>query len=116
MRRLLVAGAVIAACGTMGGATALADGTSGNGHDTIVATCTVSGTDVTLYVSTFGQSVWIPDSHYVIQHYVVRDSSASVTYEHFYGSKRGFGAAQECTGDAGDGSTFYITLARNPNS
>ena len=107
---------MIAVCGTVGSATALAAGTSGNGHDTIVATCTVSGNNVTLYVSKFGQSVWIPDSHYVIQHYVVTDSSDSVTYEHFYGRKSGFGASQECTGDAGDGlRTFHIFLAPNPN-
>ena len=118
MRRVWGAGAVIAVCGTIGSAPALAAGTSGNGHDTSVANCTVSGTDVTLYVSKFGQSVWIPDSHYVIQHYVVTEDSPGnpVTYEHFYGSKRGFGAPHECTGYAGDGHTFHISLAPNPNS
>jgi hypothetical protein len=119
MKRLITVIATTGVLATGGVGSALAGGSSGKGHETISASCTVLG-NVTVHV-TSGASAWIGDSHYVLlrlQGTFTPTSGPAESFTKTYGRKRGFGQSYACTGsetDAGGTFSFTATIARNPN-
>jgi hypothetical protein len=97
---------------------AAAAGSSGNGQQTLTATCTVLGT-VTVRASS-GQSAWVGSTHYVVLRLSGTFTPTGGTAQSFtktYGMKNGFGQTYTCTGSQSDASgtfSFTATVARTP--
>ena len=119
MKRFLLLAAAVAALGAVGGGSAWAAGSSGNGHQTVAASCTVG--DVTVYVSS-GQSAWTSDTHWVVQSFTgtftAPNGTVLGTFSKTFGNKSGFSSVQECKGSQAspDGTFSFDTIvAPNPN-
>jgi hypothetical protein len=119
MKRLFCVLALIGALAALAVGSAVAGGSSGKGHQTLSATCTVLGS-VTVHASS-GASAWVGNTHYVVlrlQGTFTPTSGPAESFTKTYGNKRGFGTTYTCTGSQTDASgtfSFTATVARNPN-
>lgn len=119
MKRLFCVLGLIAVLAASAIGSAVAGGSSGKGHQTLTATCTVLGA-VTVHASS-GASAWIGNTHYVLlklQGTFTPTSGPAQSFTKTYGNKRGFGTTYSCTGSTTDASgtfSFTATVARNPN-
>jgi hypothetical protein len=119
MKRLICVLAITGVLAAAAVGSAVAGGSSGKGHQTLSATCTVLGS-VTVH-ATSGASSWVGNTHYVLlrlQGTFTPTTGPAQSFTKTYGNKRGFGQTYTCTGSQTDASgtfSFTATVARNPN-